>query len=133
MQYSAQPSHNIVTVAAIQGAGSWGAQAWALGERVCGKRWACLGARAGAAGARAQGAAAGWARGRVSGRAAGRAGAWLGARRAQGTTSRQYRRAAYARRLGQLGQVGVLCTPTQFLDPVRLSIFPESQNEHCSL
>ena len=36
-------------------------------------------------------------------------------------------------RLGQLGQVGVLCTLTQFLDPVRLDIFPESLNEHCSL
>ena len=44
-----------------------------------------------------------------------------------------HERAACARRLGQLGQVRVLCTLTQFLDPVRLDIFPESLNEHCSL
>ena len=43
------------------------------------------------------------------------------------------RGAACARRLGQLGQVGVLFILTQFLDPVRLGIFSESLNEHCSL
>ena len=61
------------------------------------------------------------------------AGARLGARCARGTAGRQYGRAACARRLGQLGQVGVLCTLTRFFGPVRLGIFPESPNEHCSL
>ena len=50
----------------------------------------------------------------ASGRAAGRAGARLGARCARGTAGRQHERAACARRLGQLGQVGVLCTRLGF-------------------
>ena len=33
----------------------------------------------------------------------------------------------------QLGQVGVLCTLTQFFGPIGLSTVPESLNEHCSL
>ena len=41
--------------------------------------------------------------------------------------------AACVHGLGQLGQVGVLCTMTRFFGPVRLGIFPESLNEHCSL
>ena len=48
---------------------------------------------------------------------------------------------ACVRRLGvltcQLGQVGAQCTwlssDSVFLDPVRLGIFSESLNEHCSL
>ena len=52
--------------------GRWGAQAWALGpwagrlalgERACGRRWTCVGARAGAVGS--------WARGRAAQRACG--------------------------------------------------------------
>ena len=76
------------------------------------------------------------------GRAAG-AGAW--SRRARGKQMRGARGArrgrACSRRLGvlagQLGQVGAQCTwlssDSVFLDPVRLGIFPESLNEHCSL
>ena len=43
-----------------------------------------------------------------------RAGARLGARCARGTAGKQHGRVACARKLGQLGQVGVLCTQTQF-------------------
>ena len=43
------------------GAGRWGAQAWALGwalgERACGRRWACVGERSRQLGAPAPGAA----------------------------------------------------------------------------
>ena len=54
------------------------------------------------------------ARGWASWHAAGRAGVRLGARCARGTTGRQHGRAACARRLGLLGQVGVLCTRLGF-------------------
>ena len=40
-----------------------GALGWALGERACGRRWACVGARAGAASS--------WARGRKAQRVCG--------------------------------------------------------------
>ena len=102
-----------------------GAQAWAGGRA---GRWAqarVAGVRTGAQGVLALGVGAGaraaggrrWgaqARGRASGRAAGRAGVRLGARCARGTASRQYGRAACGCRLGQLGQVGVLCTRLGF-------------------
>ena len=109
--------------------------------------WACwaLG-RAGRAGKRSAG-------GRAAGRAAG-AGA-LGARQqacghgmdARGARLAQAgarRAAGWACLCAQHGRAGwvslaklVHCAPgsvlTQFLDPVRLGIFPESLNEHCSL
>ena len=65
-----------------------------------------------------------------------------GEREAHGVGARGARlERACARRLGvlagQLGQVGAQCTwlssDSVFLDPVRLGIFPESLNEHCSL
>ena len=101
-----------------------GAGRWALGERACGRRWACVGARA-------QGAAAGRARGRLGERQqhAGRAAGWArgssaqGARGVQATGGRRASRhgvgaqgraghgrpgrglgAGWVRRLGQLGQ-----------------------------
>ena len=91
-----------------------------MGERACGRRWACVGARAGAAGSWARGHRAQRAYG-ASGRSTGGAGGRLGERqqaRAAGTG-----RGARGSRLGgqcapgcaQLGQVGVLCTLTQFL------------------
>ena len=107
-------------------AGAGRASGRALGARALGaqderahRRWARW----------ASGRAAG-ARGRASGRAAGRAGALLGARCARGTAGRQHGRAACAHRLGQLGAraLGLV-----FSSVFRLSIFPESQNEHCSL
>ena len=81
---------------------------------------------AGRAGARLGERARGWA----SGRAAGRAGARLGARCARGTTGRQHGRAAFEHRLGQLG---ARAPGLVFSLVFRLSIFPESLNEHCSL
>ena len=65
--------------------------------------------------------------GRAAGRHAGR-----GRRAGHGRPGRGLG-AACAHGLGQLGQVGVLCTLTRFFGPVRLGIFPESLNEHCSL
>ena len=123
----------------------WGGRRWgAQGKR------ACVGARTGAAGSWARGHGA-QERGRA---AAGDTSGCVGVQgRAGSAATRQpcaatrkpcvatrpgrprhgHERAACALRLGQLGQVGVLCTLTQFLDPVRLDIFPESLNEHCSL
>ena len=112
-------------------AGAGRASGRALGARALGaqderahRRWA-LGRWARWASGRAAGA-----RGRASGRAAGRAGALLGARCARGMAGRQHGRAACAHRLGQLGAraLGLV-----FSSVFRLSIFPESQNEHCSL
>ena len=54
---------------------------------------------------------------RRAGARQGERGARLGARCARGTAGRQHGRAACARRLGQLGQVGVLCTLTRFFWP----------------
>ena len=110
------------------GHGRWAGR-WALGERACGRRWACVGARAGAAGSWACGRAlqvAGRAAAGARGAAAGARGAAAGARGA--AAGAQARAAGAGRgtlggRLGgqcapgcaQLGQVGVLCTLTQFL------------------
>ena len=142
--------------------GHWGAQAWALGragvgaggagERACGRRWACVGARAGA---RAQGAAAGGARARLGERQQreGRAG---DGRQARGQACRgragahgwehgaRGARPAWAwpgrwmgAQVGPAGPVLVHYAPgsvlARFFDPVRLGIFLESPNEHCSL
>ena len=97
----------------------WGAQAWALGERACGRRWACVGARAGAAGSWAQRqaeSAAGWVSGSSAQGAQGTRGAQatggVGAQgRAAGCTVRvghgrpgRGLGAGWVRRLGQLGQ-----------------------------
>ena len=87
------------------GAGRWAQRALGarvLGERACGRRWACVGARVGAAGSWTRGRraqrqaerAAGGARGRRSARQAGRAAA---ARRARGA---RRQRAASAGRHG---------------------------------
>ena len=97
-----------------------------MGERACGRRWAGVGARAGAA--------TSWARGRkaqracrAGGRAAGRAraggargrlgarGAVAGARGAAAGARGSRLGGQYAPGCAQLGQVGVLCTLTQFL------------------
>ena len=133
----------------------WGAGAWALGERVCGRRWACVGARAGAAGARAQRQAelaAGWASGNsaqgargaqaTGGRRAGRHG--LGA---QGRAAGRTVRAGHGRPGRGLGagwvadwaswaSFGALCTwlsSGSVFGPGSTRYFPESPNEHCSL
>ena len=45
----------------------------------------------------------------------------------------QHGRAAYAHRLGQLGQLGARAPGLVFSLVFRLSIFPESLKEHCSL
>ena len=114
----------------------------ALGERAC---WACrararlgvLGAGAAGAGARrASGCKERWrARGRASGRRAGeRQARWArGARRArQARWARgAWQGAAAGARAGQdcaLGALDLIFKPV-----FRLSIFPESINEHCSL
>ena len=140
-------------------AGAGLAGAWALGaqgERAHGRGASRRAGAGGRAGSRHAGRRAGRARGRRAAAVLGRAGdrgaealgcwgvralvgarqgerARLGARCARGTAGRQHGRAACARKLGQLGQVGVLCILARFLDPVRLGIFPESPNEHCSL
>ena len=138
-----------------QAAGALGRGRWALGERACGRRWACVGARA-------QGAAAGGARGRLgerqqrAGRAAGwasgsrargvrrrraagaragmawaRRGARLGARCARGTAGLGVALALDGWQTGPAGPVLVHCAPgsvlARFLDPVRLGIFPSHQ------
>ena len=90
--------------AAGAGVGTQGRRRWARGAR---KR-ACMGARAGAAGSWARGHEAQWAcRGAEQAAAGGR-----GARAGFGLCTR--------------------CTRPVF-GSVRLSIFPESPNEHCSL
>ena len=80
---------------------------------------------AGVAGAHGAHSAAGWGAQAAAARSAQASGCWA-RRRVAGAwqgSGRRAGRAAYARRLGQLGQVGVLFTLTQFLDPVRLGIF----------
>ena len=99
-----------------RGHGAQGAAAgWGAGQRAGRWRPARAGTQAGGRGARARqacgsgaGACGRW---RARGRAAGQEGARLSAR---GTAGRQHGRAACARKLGQLGQVGVFCTLTQF-------------------
>ena len=121
------------------------------------RRWACVGAWAGAAGARAQGSAAagraaagraaGWASGsrarrargarrrRAAGARAGmawaRRGARLGARCARGTAGLGVAWALDGWQTGPAGPVLVHCAPgsvlAQFLDSVRLGIFPSHQ------
>ena len=111
----------------IRGAGA-GRVIGAQARRGCARgaqqeRRACVGARTGAAGS--------WVRGRgalecegarqEARRADARAcrGALAALRHGRGARPRHgHERATCARRLGQLGQVGVLCTLTQFLDPV---------------
>ena len=130
----------------MQGAGRAGAGRW-VQARVAGVRTgadkrgrvraragrACVGRHAGrrasaARGAQEAGRARQGARGRTAGRHAGR-GRFSG----HGRPGRGLG-AACARRLGQLGQVGVLCTLTLFFGPVRLGIFPDSLNElHCKI
>ena len=140
LQYSAQPSHNIVTVAATQGAGmSAGARRracrgagcagrrWALGGRALGVRACWARATGGRAGVGRRGArSAADARGRRQAAGAGCAGrADEQARARQGATSvgawsAGRRRAAWAPGLAgavHLVHSAVFC-------PVRLSIFP---------
>ena len=107
-----------------------------------------MGARAGAAGARAQGVAAGGARGRLGEpqQRAGRAAGWasgsrarrargarrrLGAQCARGTAGLGVAWALDGWQTGPAGPVLVHCAPgsvlARFLDPIRLGIFPSHQ------
>ena len=123
--------------------------------RACGRRWACVGPQAGAAGARAQGAAAGGARGRLGERQQGARGAQAtgGGRAsrhglgAQGRAARRTVRARHGRPGRGLGagwvadwanwaSFGALCTwlsSGSVFGPGSTRYFPESPNEHCSL
>ena len=103
-----------------------------------------MGARS--AGERARGAARHGARGA---QAAGQALARHGARGAAGARTQHGRTGAHGRRrqgragrpagrpvrawCAQLGQVGCFAAPDSVFGLVRLGIFPESPNEHCSL
>ena len=120
-----------------QGAGARHGQArrQAGAGRARGRRAAVALGPAGCRGAQALGRAGVRARGRASGRAAGRADARLGARCARGTAGRQHGRAACARGLGQLGQVGVLCTLTWVFWPGSTRCFPSHQMNtiHCEI
>ena len=109
--------------------------AWAGGRgahgRWGGRRWGALGAAGmGARGAQAAGQARAW-QGAAGARTRhGLAGAH--GRRRQGRAGRPAGRPVRAWCV-QLGQVGCFAAPDSVFGLVRLGIFPESPNEHCSL